>query len=367
MSLQQRETGTHQFHLPTIHLQSGEKLHHGVLSYDTSGRLNQTRDNAVLICHALTGDSHVREREGKPGWWDGLIGPGKALDPHRYFTICANVLGGCYGSSGPASLHPDDGKPYGLRFPLITIRDMVHAQHHLIKSLGITRLQAVIGGSMGGMQVFEWAVTYPDWVEAYIPIATSHRFSAMGIAFNHVMRQAIYHDPDWCNGFYYGRTFPTKGLSLARRLAMITYRSFALYEERFGQTMSSSCNPFTMESEYEVERYLQYQGGKLVQRFDANTYLYLLKAMDLHDIAQGRGDERSAFAQITGRGLLIGIDTDVLFPAQEMQMVAQKLQTLNKTVVYREIQSVHGHDAFLIEFDQLNKWINEFLLRKGGL
>ncbi|SFJ58134.1 homoserine O-acetyltransferase MetX [Thermoflavimicrobium dichotomicum] len=354
------------YQLPPLELQSGKVLNEAVLAYETFGTLNQAKDNAILICHALTGDSHAGSSDGVPGWWDGIIGPGKALDTEHYFIICANVIGGCYGSTGPASRHPEDGKPYGLRFPVVTIRDMVQAQYHLVKSLGIERLLSVIGGSMGGMQVFEWAVMYPEFVETYIPIATSARFSAMGIAWNNIMRQAIVNDPDWCQGNYYGRTFPKKGLNLARRLGMITYRSFDLYEERFGREMNPLCNPFSMESEYEVERYLCYQGNKLVERFDANSYLYLLKAMDLHDICRGRGEYIHVLEQISAHGLFIGIDTDFLFPAQELKQTAEQLKSIGKPVQYREMKSIYGHDAFLIEWDMMNEWIGHFLSERRG-
>ncbi|WP_380025435.1 homoserine O-acetyltransferase MetX [Effusibacillus consociatus] len=354
-----------EYKLPDLVLQSGRELTDATLVYETFGTLNSAKDNAILVCHALTGDSHAGSTAGYPGWWDGLIGPGKALDTNRYFVICANVLGGCSGSTGPGSINPLDGRPYGMRFPIVTIRDMVQAQYHLVKSLEIDRLYAVIGGSMGGMQVFEWAVTYPEMMETYIPIATCGRFSAMGISFNNVARQAIYNDPAWCNGNYYGRTFPQKGLNLARRLGMITYRSFELYEERFGHSMVPIDDPFVMESEFQVEKYLNYQGDKLVQRFDANSYLYLLKSMDLHDVSRGRGSYSHVLDRINARGLMIGIDSDFLFPAGELLDTAELLRAKGKEVVYREMKTIHGHDAFLIEFEIMNEWVGEFL-ENGG-
>lgn len=348
------------FRLPEMVLQSGKPLSDAVLAYETFGTLHTAKNNAILVCHALTGDSHASETEDGPGWWDGLIGPGKALDTNRHFIICANVLGGCSGSTGPAAIEPETGKPYGMSFPTVTIRDMVQAQYHLVRSFGIERLHAVIGGSMGGMQVFEWGVSYPDMMETLIPIATCGRFSAMGIAYNNVMRQAIYNDPNWNDGDYYGKTFPETGLNLARRIGMITYRSFCLYEERFGRAMVPTADPYEMESEYQVEKYLSYQGTKLVNRFDANSYLYLLKAMDLHDVSSGRGDYEEVLAQIKARTLMIGIDSDFLFPADELKKDADTLSRQGKPAIYRELRSVHGHDAFLIEFEQMNEWIKQF-------
>ncbi|WP_245533969.1 homoserine O-acetyltransferase MetX [Effusibacillus pohliae] len=366
MAVRIEEVIRREYRLPDLVLQSGQCLSGAVLVYETFGTLNAQKTNAILVCHALTGDSHAGGTAEQPGWWDGLIGPGKALDTNRYFIICSNVLGGCSGSTGPASIHPADGRPYGLRFPTVTIRDMVQAQYHLVRSFGIERLYSVIGGSMGGMQVFEWAVSYPEMVETFVPVATCGRFSAMGIAFNNVMRQAIYNDPDWCNGDYYGRTFPVKGLNLARRLGMITYRSFDLYEERFGRSMVPTDDPFAIESEFQVEKYLSYHGSKLVQRFDANSYLYLLKAMDLHDVSSGRGEYGNVLQQIAGRSLMIGIDSDFLFPARELSDTAEYLRSQGKSVVYREMHTVHGHDAFLIEFEIMNEWIGEFLESGGG-
>lgn len=364
MAVRIEQVVRNEYRLPDMVLQSGKRLSGAVLVYETFGTLNAAKDNAILVCHALTGDSHAGGTAGNPGWWDGLIGPGKALDTTRYFIICSNVLGGCNGSTGPASINPADGRPYGMRFPTVTIRDMVQAQYHLVKSFGIDRLYSVIGGSMGGMQVFEWAVTFPDMVETYIPIATSDRFSTMGIAYNNVMRQAIYNDPDWCNGDYYGRTFPEKGLNLARRLGMITYRSFELYEERFGLSMVPTEDPFGMESQFQVEKYLHYQGTKLVQRFDANSYLYLLKSMDLHDVSRGRGEYDKVLERIQARSLMIGIDSDFLFPARELLQTAELLKAKGKDVAYREMRSIYGHDAFLIEFEIMNEWVGEFLERK---
>ncbi|RAL22627.1 homoserine O-acetyltransferase MetX [Thermoflavimicrobium daqui] len=351
--------------LPDLTLQSGKVLRNAVLAYETFGTLNPAKDNAILVCHALTGDSHAASSPGWLGWWDGVIGPGKALDTQRYFIICINVLGSCYGSTGPASINPQSGKPYGLEFPVVTIRDMVKAQFLLIKSLGIEQLYSVIGGSMGGMQVFEWAVMYPEIVQTYISIASCIRFSAMGIAWNHVMRQAIMNDPNWSQGNYDEEHFPKSGLNLARRLAMITYRSFDLYEERFSRQMDTSSQPYTLESKFQIENYLSYQGDKLTKRFDANSYLYLLKAMDLHDITRERGDDWSVLERITASGLLIGIDTDFLFPGKELLQTAELLRQIGKPVVYKEMQSIHGHDAFLIEWDFLNEWIGSFLSERG--
>lgn len=348
------------FRLPKLVLQSGKILTDAELAYETFGSLNANRDNAILVCHALTGDSHAAGTDDDPGWWEGIIGPAKALDTNQYFIISSNVLGGCSGSTGPSSFDPVTGLPYAMSFPTITIRDMVQAQNQLVSSFGIERLYSVIGGSMGGMQVMEWAVSFPDKVETIIPVATCGRFSAMGIAFNNAMKQAIFNDPDWNNGDYYGKSFPEKGLNLARRIGMITYRSFDLYEKRFGRSLPEPVDPYGIESEYQVEQYLSYQGKKLVNRFDANSYLYLMKAMDLHDVSVGRQDYLQALALIQARTLMIGIDSDILFPAKEMQNDAECLQSMGKRAEYREIRSVYGHDAFLIEFEQINEMVIDF-------
>ncbi|WP_232796712.1 homoserine O-acetyltransferase MetX [Kyrpidia spormannii] len=346
-----------------VTLDSGRVLDEVDIAYEAYGDPENARDRTILVCHALTGDAHAGNLDGQPGWWDGLIGPGRVLDTNRFYIVCSNVLGGCAGSTGPASPGPD-GRPWGLRFPPITIRDMVEAQRLWLEKLGITHLYAVIGGSMGGMQALEWAVTYPDRVERCIPIATSARLSAMAIAYNDVMRLAIMNDPAWNGGDYYNGEKPAAGLALARMVGMITYRGPQLYNARFGRSVvgrEEEDGPVDFEARFQVESYLRYQGEKLVRRFDANSYLYLIKAMDLHDIGRGRGGVAAAYARTEAEFLCIGIDSDMLYPAAEQIEIAEGLAATGKRVEYREIRSVYGHDAFLVEFQQMSAALSEFL------
>ncbi|MDI3256523.1 MAG: homoserine O-acetyltransferase [Kyrpidia sp.] len=347
-----------------VPLECGQVLDEVDIAYEAYGDPGAAQDRTILVCHALTGDAHAGSLEGQPGWWDGLIGQGRVLDTDRYYVVCSNVLGGCAGSTGPGSPGPD-GRPWGRRFPTITIRDMVEAQRLWLEQLGITRLYAVIGGSMGGMQALEWAVSYPERVERCVPIATSARLSAMAIAYNDVMRLAIMNDPAWRNGDYYGGEKPAAGLALARMVGMITYRGPQLYNARFGRSMvspeGSQGRELDFDSRFQVESYLRYQGEKLVRRFDANSYLYLIKAMDLHDIGRGRGGVEAAFARAESEFLCVGIDSDILYPAREQIEIAEGLAAAGKRVTYREIASVYGHDAFLVEFQQMAEILGEFL------
>ncbi|NGQ94411.1 homoserine O-acetyltransferase [Brevibacillus sp. SYP-B805] len=336
--------------LGQITLESGEVLSEVEVGYQTYGTYEPEKGNAVLVCHALTGDVYAAGDGERQGWWDGLIGPGKVVDTNKYFVICSNVLGGCYGTTGPASICPETGKPYGSSFPVVTIRDMVRVQRRLLSVLGVERLYAVIGGSMGGMQVYEWLVEYPDMMDVGVPIATCARMSAVGIAYNDVGRQAICSDPEWKDGDYYPGEGPRQGLSIARMVGMLTYRTAELFEERFGRNLRDSvANPLT-DSVFEIESYLRYQGEKLVKRFDANSYLYLLKAMDTHDIGRDRGGLKEAIAHIKARVLAIGIVNDLIYPVDHQQEMVALMKQCGVDVEFYTIESKYGHDAFLVDF-----------------
>lgn len=335
------------------------------VAYETYGHLNASGTNAVLVCHALTGSAHAAGYASDDprtiGWWDSFIGPGKPLDTNTHFIICSNFLGGCYGTTGPVSINPANGEQYGLSFPQMTVRDMVHVQKKLIDFLGVQSLQTVIGGSLGGMQVLEWALLYPRVVRSIIPIATSAMHSAWCIGLNDIGRQAIMNDPDWRNGDYYDFEQPKKGLSLARQVAMISYRSEREFLSRFGrerkgESADALSDRFNEKNIFQVESYLRYQGKKLVDRFDANTYIYITRAMDLHDITFGRGNLNDVLGSITVPALCIGIDSDILYPVREQKEIARMIPHSS----YREILSPYGHDAFLIEFEQMEKLVREF-------
>ena len=313
----------------------------------------------VLICHALTGSAHVAGRHGRdelPGWWDPLIGPGKPIDTRRYFVICSNVLGGCYGTTGPSSIDPETGRPFGLGFPRFTVRDMVRVQRRLIEALGVTKLAAVIGGSMGGMQVLEWAVMYPQLVATIVPIAIGARHSAWAIGLNEVARRAITSDPDWQGGGYDLGRQPENGLGLARAVAMLSYRSFDSLEAKFGRERVDASRDL-LGVAFEIESYLAYQGVKLVQRFDANTYLYITKAMDDYDLADGRDRLSQVLAGISVPALVMGISSDVLYPESEQGHLVELLPNAR----FARLNSPHGHDAFLIEYPQIAAQLRRFL------
>ena len=330
------------------------------VAYEMYGRLNAAGDNAILVCHALTGSAHAAGLSSPDprslGWWDPLIGPGRPLDTNRYCVIASNFLGGCYGTTGPASIDPRTGKPYGMSFPAYTVRDMVHVQKALLDHLGVTSLVTVTGGSLGGMQVLEWPLCYPGTVRSIIPVATASQHSAWCIGLNDLTRQAIMMDPAWKNGAYDPAVQPAAGLSLARQLAMVTYRSDVSFTRRFKRDAAPH-GAAAGATQFAVESYLRYQGEKLVARFDANTYLYITRAMDAHDVAAGRGALAEVLGSIAVPSLNIGISSDILYPAHEQQAIAAALPRST----YREIESPDGHDAFLIAYDQLGPFVHEFL------
>jgi homoserine O-acetyltransferase len=325
------------------------------IAYQTYGTLNDARSNAVLVCHALTGDQHVASRNpvtGKPGWWETMVGPGRPIDTDRFFVICANVIGGCMGTTGPASTNPATGQPYALDFPVVTIRDMVQAQAALLDRLGIESLFAVIGGSMGGMQVLQWAASYPDRVFAALPIATGARHSAQNIAFHEVGRQAVMADPDWRRGRYQDAGVrPSKGLAVARMGAHITYLSEMALHRKFGRNFQNRSAPtFSFDADFQIESYLRHQGMAFVERFDANSYLYVTRAMDYFDLAADYGGVlANAFRGTKTRFCVISFTSDWLFPTSDSRAVVHALNAAGASVGFVEVESDKGHDAFLLE------------------
>jgi homoserine O-acetyltransferase/O-succinyltransferase len=348
-------------------LDCGRSLTPVTIAYITHGALNADKSNAVLVCHALTGDQFVASTNpvtGKPGWWVPLIGPGKPIGTDRFFVICINVIGGCMGSTGPADIDPATGKPYGLSFPLITIRDMVRAQKLLIDALGIEKLFAVIGGSMGGMQVLQWAASYPQSVRAAIPIACAARHSAQNIALHEVGRQAIMADPEWKNGEYAtAGTFPSKGLAVARMAAHITYLSEAALQRKFGRNLQNRASlSFQFAPDFQIESYLHYQGASFVDRFDANSYLYITRAMDYFDMAEEHGGRLAdVFKGSPTRFCIISFSSDWLFPPAENKIVAHALNAVAGNVSFVEIKSDKGHDAFLLDEPEMFAAVEGFV------
>ncbi|MEM9748653.1 MAG: homoserine O-acetyltransferase [Actinomycetota bacterium] len=351
-------------------LDSGDTLSDVTMAYETWGELDATASNAVLLCHAWTGDSHAAGPSGRghpeTGWWDSMVGPGKPIDTDRYFVVCVNVLGGCQGSTGPASPHPDDGLPYGSRFPVVTIRDMVRAQARLADHLGIGAWLSVIGGSMGGMQTLEWAVMYPRRVRSIIAIATCMQATAQQIAWGAIGRRAIRLDPRWRGGDYYDAEpgdGPAEGLAIARMVAQVTFRSDNVFTDRFGRDLAPSAgeHDFGLWQQFEVERYLGHHGRKIARRFDANSYLAIGKAMDLHDVARGRGSLERAMARVHMPAMSVGIWSDMLYPAYQQVQIHDAVRTNGGVAEHVEIDSPHGHDAFLINVDQLAEPIERFV------
>lgn len=350
-----------------LQMDCGANLAPVTIAYETYGTLNSEGTNAILVCHALTGNAHAsslsnardeNKQSQQAGWWDAVIGPGKAFDTNNYFVVCSNFLGGCYGTTGPTSINPQTGKQYRVDFPQMTVRDMVRLQFELIKHLGIQRLVTVAGGSLGGMQVLEWALMYPEFVQSIIPIGTAARHSAWCIGLNEAARLAIMNDPQWQNGYYIEQ--PAQGLALARIIAMISYRSAPSFGEKFErnvQTMEFNDLFEKKDGLFQIEGFLRYQGKKLVERFDANTYIYITRAMDTQDVTNNRGTLKDVLGSIKAKALCVGINSDVLYPVSEQQEIASLIPQAR----YVEIDSIHGHDAFLIEFNQMNKLIAPFL------
>ena len=342
------------------------------VAYETWGELSPERDNAIFVCHALTGDAHaagVRSPEDKkPGWWDAFIGPGKGLDTDRYFVICANVLGGCQGTTGPGSIDPATGRRYCTTFPFITVGDMVTVHAKLVEHLGIERLLAVVGGSLGGMQVLEWAARFPRQTNAAIVLASAAQLSAQGIAFNTVGKRAILSDPGFKNGEYYDDGPPRFGLALARMLAHITYLSEASIEMKFGRRLQNSdrlAYELFQETEFQIESYLHYQGKRFVERFDANSYLYLTKAMDYFNLAESYGSLENALGRTDARFLVVSYSTDWLFPTSQSKELVRALLATRRHVTFLELDSPYGHDSFLIpaDMDRLSSIVTPFLER----
>ena len=348
-----------------IELDSGKILEDVTVAYETYGELNKEKSNAILICHALTGDAHAagwHKGDKKPGWWEIVIGPGKALDTEKYFIICSNVLGGCKGTTGPSSINPKTGKEYGLEFPVITIADMVKVQKKLIDSFEIDQLAAVIGGSMGGMQVLEWMVSYPEMMKKAIPIATTAMSSPQQIAFNDVGRQAIFSDPDWNSGNYYGTgKLPRNGLSLARMIAHITYLSDESMDIKFGRGLQDKDEiSYDFSIDFQIESYLKHQGESFVKRFDANSYLFITKAVDLFDL-RVNNSLIDGFKDIKTKVEVISVDSDWLYPTEQSMEIVNSLNANEVEVSFSEIKSNYGHDAFLLEKGQLNHILSKFL------
>ena len=358
----------HMYTFDSLPLQRGGRIAPVTMAYETWGKLNTEGDNAVLITHALTGSSHSHDAERpddtKVAWWNPLIGPGRFFDTSRYFVICSNVLGSCYGSTGPSSIDPNTGRPYGMRFPLITVRDMVEAQRRLIGHLGVRQIAMIAGGSIGGQQALEWAVAYPELVQKVIVVAATAALTAQAIAFSEVERQAILADPRWQGGDYEPEQGPDAGLAIARMLAMITYQSEEAMELRFARRPARNQNVvapsgFTDLSErFDVEGYLYYQGESLVKRFDANSYLYISRAMDLYDVSEGYPSLEAALSHLRSKALFIGIRSDFLFPAARVRWLADQVRAAGGDAIYAELDSPHGHDAFLKEWKQMTDALN---------
>jgi len=368
VGLVQRQYFTFADDVPML-LDSGERLGPITLAYETYGQLNAKGSNAIMICHALSGDSHVAgyytPEDIAPGWWDDCVGPGKAFDTDKYFVICSNVIGGCQGSTGPSSINPATRKPYGLHFPVITIGDMVRAQARLLDHLGIEKLLTVTGGSMGGMQVLEWAAHYPERLHSAIPIATTARHSPMLIAFSEVGRQAIYADPNWNQGDYYEGTPPDAGLAVARMVGHITYLSEDSMHQKFGRRLQTREHfGYDFETDFAIESYLRYNGQRFTERFDANSFLYVTKALDYFDVCNGHDSLAQAFAggaDLTY--LVLSFTSDWLYPTYHAKELVSALTAAGADVTYLNIESTWGHDAFLLEVDTMTKILSQFLSR----
>ncbi len=349
-------------------LENGTHFGPLTLAYETCGTLNSDRTNVILVLHALTGDSHMAGvysgEDAKPGWWDIMIGPGKGIDTDRFFVVCSNIVGGCMGSTGPSSMNPETGKPYGMDFPVLTIGDMVRAQKALMDHLGIKKLLSVIGGSLGGMQVLEWSVRYPEMVRSAIPLATTTKHSALAIAFNEVARQAIMADPNWCKGGYYSGKKPDLGLAVARMIGHITYLSDESMRQKFGRRLQDQSDfSYGFNADFQVESYLRYQGSKFVERFDANSFLYITKAADYFDLEQqhGGGSIVQAFSGVPAKFLVVSFTSDWLYPTYQSKTMVKAMKKNGINVSFCEIEADCGHDAFLLPNERLTRLICGFL------
>ncbi|MBU8912195.1 MAG: homoserine O-acetyltransferase [Desulfobacterales bacterium] len=351
-----------------LKLESGADIGPVTIAYETCGALNKDKNNVILVLHALSGDSHMagyyNPEDSKPGWWDIMVGPGKGIDTNQYFVICANIIGSCAGSTGPSSINPETDKEYGTKFPLITIGDMVETQKALMDYLGIKSILSVIGGSVGGMQVLEWCARYPDMVRSAIPLATTTRHSALAIAFNEVARQAIMADPNWNDGHYYSGKKPDMGLAIARMIGHITYLSDESMRLKFGRKLQNrSALSFEFGAEFQVESYLQHQGNKFIERFDANSFLYITKAADYFDLARqyGSGSLVKAFSKCRSKFLVVSYTSDWLYPTYQSKEMVKAMKKNNLDVSFCEIDAQWGHDAFLLPNDRLDNLIKGFL------
>ena len=349
-------------------LENGDKLGPITIAYETYGKLNPQRTNAILLLHALSGDAHAagfHKGDEKPGWWDEMIGPGKGFDTDMYFVICSNVLGGCKGTTGPSSINPKTGKHYGFDFPVISISDMVKVQKHLIDHLKIDQLLSVAGGSMGGMQALEWIAAYPDKLKSAMIIASATRHSPQQIAFNEVGRQAIMADPHWKGGHYYGGHLPAKGLSVARMIGHITYMSETSMAEKFGRRHGQNGKPHKFSDGFEVEEYLHNRGDNFIKRFDPNTYLYITKAIDTFDVSRGK-PLYDVFKGIKTKVLVIAFKSDWLYPASQSREIVRACKVAGIDTTYCEVDSTYGHDAFLLEVEEETHLVKHFL-RKASV
>jgi homoserine O-acetyltransferase/O-succinyltransferase len=355
-----------------LELECGRTLGPVTLAYETYGKLNEAKDNAILVLHALSGDAHAAgynsRLDDKPGWWDIMIGPGRPFDTDRFFVICSNIIGGCKGSTGPGSSDPTTGEPYATRFPVITVGDMVEAQKRLVDFLGIRRLYAVSGGSMGGMQVLEWVARFPEYVARAIPIATTASLSAQAIALNEVGRQAIMSDPDWLGGNYYGLTTPHRGLALARMVGHITYLSEQSMDQKFARRLQDRAEySYDFATDFQVESYLKYKGDSFVSRFDANSYLYITKAMDYFDLTRAHGSLEAAFSRTDADFLVVSFSSDWLFPTSQSRDIIRALRHNGLNVISSEVKTDYGHDAFLLEADQIGWLVSHFLTQPAAV
>jgi len=351
-------------------LESGARFGPITIAYETYGSLDPEKKNAVLLLHALSGDSHAAgyytKTDPKPGWWDTMVGPGKGIDTDIYFVICSNIIGGCMGSTGPSAINPRTLRPYGLDFPVVTIGDMVKTQRALLAHLGIDSLLSVVGGSIGGMQLLEWCVRYPEMVRSAIPLATTTRHSALAIAFNEVARQAIMADPNWNHGNYYSGPLPNLGLAVARMIGHITYLSDEAMRLKFGRRLQDKNDfSFNFDADFQVESYLRYQGRKFVDRFDANSFLYITKAADYFDLAKQHGSGRiiQAFSRSKAKFLVVSFTSDWLYPTYQSKAMVQAMKKNGLDVSFCEIMAEWGHDAFLLPNERLSRLIKGFLGR----